>query len=116
MNGGAGASSPEEEAAPEAQEAAELASQQADPERLMDGEDPQTEDLEDAHHWLGVYRELHAFKLDLLTKLSNRVQTMTKEDAQDEAQADRRLLELELRRFESREEFWQTRIAELERR
>ena len=99
---------------PEAAEAAELASQQVDPERLMDGEDPETEILEDAQHWLGVYRELHAFKLDLLTKLRGRVQAMTKEDAQSEAQADERLLELELQRFENREKFWRQRISELE--
>ncbi len=99
---------------PEAQEAAELAGQQADPERLMEGEEPETEDIEDARHWLNVYRELHAFKLDLLTKLRSRVQTMTKEDALNEAQADERLLELELQRFQNRERFWRDRIAELE--
>lgn len=102
--------------APEAQEAAELASQQADPGRLMDGEDPETADLDDARHWLSVYRELHAFKVELLAKLRGRVQTMTKEDAQSEAQADERLLELELQRFESRQQFWLDRIAELEGR
>jgi hypothetical protein len=113
LDGGAAAEMPDISGAPEAQEAAELASQQTDPERLMDGEDPETEDLEDAHHWLGVYQELHAFKLDLLGKLRGRVQTMSKEDAQGEAQADERLLELELQRFESREHFWRERIAQL---
>jgi hypothetical protein len=96
MTGGETPDNPEARAA----EAAELASQQADPERLMDGEDPETEELEDAEHWLNVYRELHAFK----------------EDAQDEAQADERLLELELARFENREQFWRARIADLEGR
>lgn len=97
-----------------AEEAAELASQQVDPDRLMEGEDPETTDLDDARHWLNVYRELHSFKLDLLTKLHSRVQTMTKEDAQAEAQADERLLELELQRFENREAFWRERITQLE--
>lgn len=114
FDGGDAAEMPDVADAPQAQEAAELASQQADPERLMDGEDPETEDLEDALHWLGVYRELHAFKLDLLGKLRGRVQTMTKEDAQGEALADERLLELELQRFEAREQFWRERISVLE--
>jgi hypothetical protein len=116
LNSGGRAETPNAANAPEAQEAAELASQQADPERLMDGEDPDTDDLEDARHWLSVYRELHSFKLDLLTKLRGRVQTMTKEDAQGEAQADERLLELELQRFEAREQFWLDRLFELEGR
>lgn len=115
IDGGDAAEMSDVPESPEAQEAAELASQQADPERLMDGEDPETEDLEDARHWLGVYRELHAFKLDLLGKLRGRVQTMTKEDAQGEAEADERLLELELQRFENREHFWRERIADLEK-
>lgn len=99
--------------APEAQEAAELASQQADPDRLMDGENPDTQDLDDALHWLSVYGELRSFKEDLLAKLRSRVAEMAADAAQEEALADERLLELELQRFQRRQEFWRGRIAEL---
>ena len=98
---------------PEAAEAADLAGELADPERLMEGENPDTEDLEDAEHWLSVYKELMAFKQELLEKLRSRLQTMNASDAHDEVLADERMLELELARFARRQEFWRVRIAEL---
>jgi hypothetical protein len=98
---------------PASSEAAELASQQADPDRLMEGEDPTTVDLDDARHWHSVYQELFAFKRDLLDKLQTRLAEISSPDARDEAVADERLLGLELERFQQRAEFWRRRIQEL---
>ncbi len=97
-----------------ADEAAGLAREQTDPERLMDGEDPTTPHADDARHWLGVYQELYAFKQDLLGKLRTRLAEMTTGAAKEEALADERLLVLELERFERRGEFWRRRLQELE--
>jgi len=96
-----------------AQEAAELAREQVDPERLMDGEDPSSTHPDDARHWLGVYQELYAFKTDLLAKLRTRLADMSTGAAQEEVLADERLLVLELERFRSRAEFWRQRLQEL---
>lgn len=96
------------------QEAAELAREQVDPERLMDGEDPSSDHPDDARHWLGVYQELFAFKTDLLAKLRTRLADMSTGAAQEEALSDERLLVLELERFRGRAEFWRRRLQELE--
>jgi hypothetical protein len=96
-----------------AAEGAELAAEQTDPDRLMDGEDPGTQQVEDAEHWLRVYQELYAFKQDLLDKLRTRVTEISITDARDEALADERLLVLELARFERRADFWRRRVQEL---
>lgn len=97
-----------------AREAAELARDQVDRERLLDGEDPASTHPDDARHWLGVYQELYAFKQDVLTKLRTRIATMSTGVAQEEALSDERLLALELERFEHRAEFWRSRLRELE--
>jgi hypothetical protein len=97
-----------------AEEAAELAAEQADPDRLMDGEDPSSAHADDASHWLGVYQELYAFKQDLLAKLRTRLGEMSSGVAKEEALADARLLELELERFQRRADFWRRRLQELE--
>lgn len=75
----------------------------------MDGEDPETEEPEDAEHWLRVYQELYAFKQDLLGKLRTRLASMDSADAKEEALADERLLTLELERFQRRADFWRRR-------
>lgn len=95
-------------------EAADLAREQTDPERLMDGENPESEEPEDARHWLGVYQELYAFKSDVLAKLRTRRGEMTSGAAHDEVAADEKLLEMELDRFQRRAEFWRRRLQELE--
>lgn len=99
---------------PPADEAAELAREQTDPDRLMEGEEIDTPHPEDARHWLGVYQELYAFKQDLLTKLRTRLAGMANGVAREEALADERLLVLELERFRRRGDFWRRRLQELE--
>lgn len=95
-------------------EAADLAREQTDPERLMDGENPESDEPEDARHWLGVYQELYAFKSDVLAKLRTRRTEMNSSAAHEEVAADEKLLEMELDRFQRRAEFWRRRLQELE--
>ena len=38
--------------------------------RLLEGEDPESLRPQDTRHWISVYREMIAFKEDLLTRVS----------------------------------------------
>ena len=95
-------------------DAAEAASRAADLERLLPGEDPETEHLEDARHWIAVYEELLGFKIDLLT-----VATEARHRADDAAViaelrgTDLPILERERRRYEHRLAVWTDRYQEL---
>jgi len=71
--------------------------------------------LEDAEHWLQVYRELLTFKRTLL-----RTAEVHKEGASEpvvaEVSEDQKMLRAELDRLEQRHSFWQGRARELQNR
>jgi hypothetical protein len=71
--------------------------------------------LEDAEHWLQVYRELLTFKRTLL-----RTAEVHKEGAPDavvlEVSGDQALLRAELERLEQRHHFWERRAQKLQAR
>lgn len=92
-----------------------IADQLSDPDHRLPGE---TESelsplLEDAQHWLEVYRELLAFKRTLL-----RTAEVHKERAPEavvaEVSDDQALLRAELDRLEQRHGFWERRARELQ--
>jgi hypothetical protein len=91
-----------------------LERQEADRERLLAGEDPDSPYPEDASHWTSVYAELVAFKNDLLERLSQDRKVLS-EAAMTELERDENLLRLELARLKLRLSFWQTRHEELTR-
>ena len=95
------------------EQAAEIAREQVDPNRLLEGEDPSTEFIEDARHWLEVYEELIRFKGALIDKFEDRVQRFDKAEPLIEAAGDGALLELELQRFTKRAAFWRERLEAL---
>lgn len=92
----------------------EVAAKKAgDEERLMRGENPDTTYLEDAEHWAGVYRELLAFKQDLLDFTKERIARMKPPASNELATTDLVILEAEHNRLRSRFDFWEKRRGEL---
>jgi len=93
----------------------EIASDLMDPEHRLPGEvDSESSPLlEDAQHWLQVYRELLTFKRTLL-----RTAEIHKEGAPDaviaEVSDDQAILRAELDRLEQRQSFWERRAQQLQ--
>ena len=81
--------------------------------RLLQGEDPATVKPQDARHWITVYREMIAFKTDLLDRVKrdiSRVSPPAKTDLTD----DIGLVEAQLGRYQRRLGYWFDRQWELE--
>jgi hypothetical protein len=92
----------------------EIADELGDPEHRLPGEvdSERSPLLEDAQHWLQVYRELLTFKRTLL-----RTADIHKEGAPEavveEVNSDQALLRAELDRLEQRHTFWEQRAQDL---
>lgn len=88
-----------------------------DGDTLLEGEDPETPHVEDAEHWVAVYKELIAFKRSLLDSTNEDASQLEHREARREAShVDGAILRAELERFRHRLQFWQERHAELEER
>ena len=83
-----------------------------DEDRLLEGENPDTRELEDAEHWLRVYSELLGFKTNVVQEARASAAELPK-DAKPEARADLTVLSAEQRRLERRHGFWAARVGEL---
>jgi hypothetical protein len=97
----------------EAQKSESPAEQAVDPDRLLDGEDPDTAHLEDAEHWLSVYADLLKSKQELIGVTEHRMEHIAADAAVELGQTDLEILETESRRFERRIAFWQSRVRDL---
>jgi hypothetical protein len=92
----------------------EMADELVDPEHRLPGEvdSERSPLLEDAQHWMHVYRELLTFKRTLL-----RTADIHKEGAPEavveEVNSDQALLRAELDRLEQRHTFWEQRAQDL---
>ena len=93
--------------------AREAAAKSVDPDRLLDGEDPDTTYLDDALHWVAVYTELLSVKRDLVTTSEDRLESMQAESRREVASTDLVVLDSEMKRFSRRLEFWRQRCVEL---
>jgi DNA-binding response OmpR family regulator len=81
--------------------------------RLLEGEDPDSLRPQDTRHWISVYREMIAFKDDLLERVSGdlvHVSRAAKTDLND----DVKLIETQLSRYRRRLDSWVERQLELE--
>jgi hypothetical protein len=82
--------------------------------RLLDGEDPRTQHLDDVEHWISAYSELIAYKETLIAKTQQEAATMVNESAFEETEAvDLTLLQRELDNYRRRLRFWLGRRDEL---
>ena len=98
-------------------EAERAAERSVDTEGLLEGEAPSSELVEDAEHWISVYRELIAYKHSLLGTSADEIADFEHSEARGEAQAvDHVILRTELDRFRGRLAFWRERLEELRSR
>ena len=94
----------------EGQRAAQMG---ADPDRLIDGEDPETLQVHDADHWIRVYTDLLEFKHRLLITAHEMVPSMERAARREVDQTDMIAIDAESRKFERRLAFWRKRRVEL---
>lgn len=87
-----------------------------DPSRLLRGEDPDTEYADDARHWIAVYHELLGFKHEMLRTIEDQVPEISESAREEVLGTDVPLMQAEAERFARRIEFWEERLAMLERR
>jgi Transcriptional regulatory protein, C terminal len=83
------------------------------PDRLLEGEDPASLRPQDTKHWISVYREMIAFKEDLLERVTGdlvHVSAAAKIDLNDDVE----LIDAQLRRYRRRLTYWVDRQLELE--
>jgi DNA-binding response OmpR family regulator len=81
--------------------------------RLLEGEDPASMRPQDTRHWISVYREMIAFKDDLLKRVMGNLEKVSpaaKLDLTD----DVTLIQSQLDRYSRRMTFWVERQLELE--
>jgi hypothetical protein len=90
----------------------DLRREAADPDRLIEGEDPSATDAPTAEHWLLVYGQLLGTKSGLLADLRKGMETM-EPDARDEmVVTDEALLDAQVHRFRRRIAFWESRLRQ----
>ncbi len=89
------------------------AQQGADPDRLLDGEDPETLQVHDADHWIRVYRDLLEFKHRLLASAHEMVAGMDLAARREVGQTDLVAMDAEASKFQRRLEYWKAHRAEL---
>lgn len=85
----------------------------ADPDRLLDGEDPETLQVHDADHWIRVYQDLLAFKRQLLATANEIVPDMADAARDEVGKTDIIAMDAEAAKFQRRLQYWQLRRDEL---
>ncbi len=86
----------------------------ANPDRLLEGEDPRTVFSQDARHWIVVYREMIDFKEGLLRRIRTFMSGLPLAARQGVMESDVSMLEDQLQRYIRRLEFWYGRQWHLE--
>jgi DNA-binding response OmpR family regulator len=86
----------------------------AQADRLLEGEDPATSFTQDARHWIAVYRQMIAFKDELLGRIRANLKTLPPSGREDVLENDVAVIEQQLMRYRRRIEFWFARQWELE--
>ncbi len=87
--------------------------EQVEPDRLLEGEDENTQHLDDAEHWIKVYAELLEFKRSVLATTEEHVGTMDVDASLEVQKTDLQALHAEALRFERRLVYWRGRVSEL---
>ena len=80
---------------------------------LIQGEVPDTRDLDDARQWVTIYRELVTFADRTLNRLRREVGGKVEGDGLETSDADLRGMEGHLRRLQTRLDFWERRLWDL---
>ena len=84
---------------------------------LLPGEKNEAVELDDVHHWLGVYAELLEFKRAAIATMRSAIAGMTSPEARTEARRrDLEKLENQEARYRGRMAFWNARLADFQPR
>jgi len=81
---------------------------------LLEGEDPDTQYAQDARHWVAIYRELIAFKANVLARVQAQVRRLPTSTRAEATATDVPILQAQLERYRRRLEFWYQRQWSLE--
>ena len=95
-------------------EAAGAAWEGADLERTIVGEDPTSDSLENARHWVAVYSHLVNLEQELLDALARLIPKMPPEARKEAEETNLPVLASQVERFRHRLDFWSQRRRELE--
>lgn len=90
--------------------------EQVEPDRLLQGEDERTQHLDDAEHWVKVYKELLEFKRSVLATTEEHVGTMDPDAGVEVQKTDLKALHAEALRFERRLIYWRGRVVDMQKR
>lgn len=86
----------------------------ADLERPIAGENPESESLEEARRWVGVYSHLVKLEQELMDLMAAMITKMPDEARREAEQTNLPVLASQAERFRHRLYFWSRRRAELE--
>lgn len=86
---------------------ADVRRQAIDPDRLLPGEHPESDQPGDARHWVEVYTQLIEAKGRIVVKLRELMARQGKDAREELERADLNLLELEIQRFHHRRAIWE---------
>ncbi len=92
----------------------QAAIEEVEPDRLLAGEDEGTQHLDDAVHWVKVYKELLEFKRSVLATTEEHVGNMDPDASAEVQKTDLKALHAEALRFERRLVYWRQRITALQ--
>jgi len=92
---------------------ASLAERALDRTRLLEGENPDSLEVEDAVRWTAVYAELIEFKYSLLAQMRKGLQRLPMEAAHEIRTVDMAIIRKQLERYEACRAFWERRLDNL---
>src|SRR5712692_2813465 len=91
-----------------------LNTRSAKPDRLLEGEDPDTAFASDVRHWIAVYREMIGFNEELLGRLADQLKRLPQAARDGEVDYDVSVIAGQLDRYRRRLLFWYERQWQLE--
>jgi len=95
------------------EEAAEAAWEGADLERPLSGEDPESDSLAQARHWVTVYVHLVNLEQQLFDLLAQLIPSMPREAQREAEETNLPVLASQVERFRHRLDYWVRREQEL---
>jgi len=84
------------------------------PDRLLEGEDPDTAFASDVRHWIAVYREMIGFNEELLGRLADQLKRLPQAARDGEVDYDISVIAGQLDRYRRRLGFWYERQWQME--
>jgi hypothetical protein len=95
------------------EEVAGAAWEGADLERLIRGEDPDSDSLAEARHWVLVYRHLVKLEQELFDLLARMIPSMPQEAQREAEETNLPLLASQVERYRHRLDYWVMREQKL---